>query len=447
MRHPETQRFCLLSALAMGVLAGCGSSSHPAEVTKDGGETAETSAGGSHDGGADAPPVPLTKEYDALPSPPLLQNLDGGFIASPTIVAIFFANDDPALLPQLEDFYMGLGTSPLWKAAKEYGVGAATAMNVVLTEDAPATIDDSPDTKGDTTALESWLLAEIASGKIPAHTANTIYMINYPAGTAVTADGTQCVDFDGYHTDVMTTAGTLNSYGVIPRCTDQESTTLITFTSKASHEAIECATNPYPDYEPAWAEIDIPHIYFDLANDGSEIADMCEQDPETYQEFPGFPFTVQRIWSNEAVLAGHDPCVPEIAGKVFFNAVPELPDTGLLSYQGNMATVDSIHIPVGETRTVYLDLYSDGATADWDVLVLDINEWSGGDPSKNLLTLPSAPVKGNNGSRIPISFTVKTAGNAATNGEPNNTELFAVASSIGTGASATTHYWYGIVTN
>src|ERR1700678_2720160 len=93
MRHRETQRFFLLFALAMVMLAGCGASGHPAEGAKDGGEKADTSMTGSHAGGVAFETAPLTKEYDALPPPPRLQNLDGGFIASATIVAIFFAND------------------------------------------------------------------------------------------------------------------------------------------------------------------------------------------------------------------------------------------------------------------------------------------------------------------------------------------------------------------
>jgi hypothetical protein len=437
------------AVLIVVLLCACGS--HSSESTKDGGdrysfgeETGVGPDGGIPTGPGDAT-ISSAREYDALPPPPLVQNADGDVLTSATIVAIFFANDDPALLPTLKEVYSGIGTSSMWAAAKEYGIGPATAVNVVLTEDAPATVDDTSDAAGDNTALENWLLAEISSNAIPAPTAGTIYMLNYPASTTVTANGTGCVDFDGYHTDLQNAAGTLISYGVVPRCTDMGSTTLITFSSTVSHETIESATDPYPDYAPGWAEVDTPHIFFDLANDGSEIADMCENDPEAYYAFPGYPFTVQRIWSNEAALAKHDPCVPEIPGAVFFNAVPELPDTGTFSYEGNMAEVDSVHIPVGGTATVYLDLYSDGAIDDWDVQVMDYNAFFGGGAA--LLTIPPTTLRGNNGSRLSIPVTVTTAGNANTNMQPNNTELFVVVSSQNGSAAAPQHYWYGIVTN
>ena len=271
-------------------------------------------------------------------------------------------------------------------------------------------------------------------------------MINYPSTTTVTANGMGCVDFDGYHTDLTDAANNLISYGVVPRCTDPGLTTEVTFTSTVSHEVMEAATDPWPDYSPGWAQVDNAHLFFDEANEGTEVADMCENDPEAYYQFPGLPFTVQRVWSNKSVLAGHDPCVPEIPNTVFFNAVPELPDTGLYNYYGTNVTVSSVHIPVGGTGTVYIDLYSDGTTPDWDVTVLDGNYFNTGDQSQALLTVDQPVTTGNNGTRLAVNLTVKSAGSNA-NGEVPNTELFAIVSSQGTSETAPAHYWYGIVTN
>jgi len=335
----------------------------------------------------------------------------------------------------------------VWQAGAEYGVGPATAQNIVLTEAAPATIDDTPDQAGDNTALQNWLLAAITAKTLPAWTPSTIYMLNYPTGTTVTSNGNSCTDFDGYHGDAQDSANDIIAYGVVPRCTDQGSTTLVTFTSTISHELVEAATDPYPDYSPGWAQVDNAHLFFDEANEGTEVADMCENDPEAYYEFPGYPFTVQRIWSNKAVLAGHDPCVPEIPNTVFFNAVPELPDTGPYDYYGSTVDVASVHIAVGGTATVYIDLYSDGATPDWDVNVFDFNNFNYGPASDDLLTISQPITTGNNGSRLAVTVTVKAAGNPMTNGQIENTELFAVVSSLGTSQSSPSHYWYGIVTN
>ena len=398
------------------------------------------SGSGSSDGGG----------FAKLPSPPQVvdSNPDGGVIPSASFIAVFFSNDDQSLVPTLEQIYSGMGSSAMWAAGAEYGVGAATATNIILTQAAPATIDDSQNEQGTNTALQTWLLNAISTNLLPAPNGSNIYMLNYPTTTTVTANGNQCTDFDGYHEDLQTADGTVFAYGVVPRCTDPGSTPLVTFSSTVSHEMIEAATDPYPDYNAGWSQADNAHLFFDEANDGSEVADMCENDPEAYAVFAGFPFTVQRIWSNAQALAGHDPCVPELPNTVFFNSVPELPNTGLFDYYGSTLDVASVHIPVGGTATVYLDLYSDGVTPDWDVFVQDLNEFDGGDPSANLLTItmPGA-TSGNNGSRIPVTITVKTAGNPMTNGQVANTEIFGIISSQGTSDTSPAHYWYGIVTN
>ena len=451
-------------------LAACGSSqSGPTDTSHDAGNdtavgaspdsgsgrgTGTGSGGGHHEGGAGAQDTGVdgyfsadAGTYDALPPVPQVQNADGGVLSSPVIISVFFANEDQSLLPSLEQIYTDIGSSSFWAVGQEYGVGAATAQNFVLTENAPATIDDTSDAAGDNTALETWLLNEISTNALPAPTPNTTYMINYPAGTTVTSDGNGCEAFDGYHSDMTNSESTLISYGVIPRCTDPGSTTLITFSSTVSHELMEASTDPYPDYSPAWAQADNAHLFFDEANDGSEVADMCENDPEAYTVFPGFPFTVQRIWSNASALAGHDPCVPEIPGAVFYNAVPELPDTGPFDYYGNTVQVSSVKIPVGGTKTVYVDLYSDGSIADWDVNVLDYGYFNGGNASDNLLDITMPKTTGNNGTRLPVVITVKSAGDPNTNGQIANTEIFAIISSQGTSQTAPAHYWYGIVTN
>ena len=443
--------------LASFALVACGGSTHGA--SGDGGVADGGHSGPRLDGGSGVPegdeggPPPSSldggAEFDALPPPPQVINADGGVLSKPVIVAVFFSNEDQNLLPSFEQFYTGLGTSTYWQAASEYGVGAATATNVVLTETAPVTVDDTPDQQGDNTALENWLLAEIKSGALPATTPNTTYMINYPTGTTVNANGTSCTDFDGYHSDTADDDNHLISYGVIPRCTDMGSSLTDTFTGTVSHEAIEAATDPYPDYQPGWSQADDAHLFFDEANDGSEIADMCENDPEAEYTFSDFPFVVQRFWSNAAALAGHDPCVPAIPGTTFFNAVPELPDTGPFDYYENTVEVSSVHIPVGGSATVYIDVYSDGPLADWDVNVVDYDYAFGQamTPAAGLLLIDQPVTTGNNGSRIPVTIKVQTPGNINTNNQANNTELFLIVASQGTSQTAPAHYWYGIVTN
>jgi hypothetical protein len=427
-------------------LVGCGS--HGGAAPDDAGKDAFAFPADA-DGGASAKPD-AASAWDAFPSMPQVENADGGVLASPAVVAIFFSNDDPTLLPTLEQFYMGIGTSSYWQAMSEYGVGPATTQIVVLNEAAPTTIDDTFDAAGDNTALENWLLAEINAkpSPLPAWTPSTEYMINYPSTTTVTSDGMQCVDFDGYHSDFQNADQTVSyNYGVIPRCTDMGSTLLVTFTSTVSHELIESASDPYPDYSPAWSQADNPHLFWDEANSGSEIGDMCQDDLEAYYQFSDFPFTVQRFWSNKSVLAGHDPCVPEIPDVTYFIAIPELPDTGPFAYNVGTVIVDSVHIPVGGTKTIYVDLLSDGTIPAWDVQGYDYAYFYSGVASDALLTVDTPVTTGNSGARLPVTITVKAAGNMKTNQQVDNTELFVIESSQGLSMTAPQHYWYGLVTN
>ena len=144
---------------------------------------------------------------------------------------------------------------------------------------------------------------------------------------------------------------------------------------------------------------------------------MCQNDPQAQMQFPDFPFTVQRFWSNAAAKAKHDPCVPPLPSEPFFNAVPELPDTGPFNYFGTQVTVSSVHIPVGGSKQIYLDLYSDATVPAWQVSPGDFNVVvNGADPSQALLTFDWSTRLGKAGDAIPVTITVKAAGNPNTNG-------------------------------
>jgi hypothetical protein len=392
-----------------------------------------------------APDVPYPAPF---PTPPQVANSMGGVLKNPKIVAIFFPNDDPATVTNYEKFYADLGASAWWQALSEYGIGAPTVMDVMLTTAAPATIDDTSNSSGSNTALETWLLSEITSGALPATSGDTEYVINYPASTTVTEAGTLCADgTGGYHADMTDNSNNLIAYAVVPRCPAAQGFTVDqNFTTSASHEVIEAATDPWPDYQPGWAQADNAHLFWDEANSGSEIGDMCENDPEAYYQFSDLPFMVQRFWSNAAAKAGHDPCVPALPGETFFAAVPELPTTDSFPYYGNTVQTDAIKIPVGQSAMVTVDLYSDKPTAGWTVQVYDwLTFFNGEPPSSALLTIDPPSASGNNGDRIPFKITVTSAGNENTNGEITDTELFVVQVQQGSGSNATQHFWFGLV--
>jgi hypothetical protein len=372
------------------------------------------------------------------------------------LVPIFFANDtDPSVtVAQMTAFYQGLGATSEWGVLKEYGVGVPASVSVVpLSENAPSVIDDS----GFGSQLEQWLSGKILSGAVPNNVqGQTVYAINYPSTTTVTSTGpsgpeASCQSFNGYHTDMQLDGGGLVAYVVMPRCPVVPGglTALQDFTVAASHELMETTTDPYPDYAPAWGNVDQPNLFYDEANSGSEIADMCENDPEAALAPQDFPFAIQRIWSNASANAGHDPCVPNYANEVYFGSVAQLNDKASFVYSGlgsqKTYTVNAVHVATGGSGTVKVSLYSDkqDSNAPWTVQLLDYNSQVLG--QSQLLSFSPSSLKGKNGDTLEFRVTVNQASSGAS--QAPNTELFVIQSTEGAGTSQTIHFGFGLVGN
>jgi hypothetical protein len=377
-----------------------------------------------------------------FPPPPQVVNFGGSVLAAPVFVPVFFAGDDPNYVMKLSDFTAKVGATKYWAAAVgEYGVGPATsAAPVILSEMAPATIDD--------TGIQAWLANELApsdggpdgGSTLPQPDANTVYVIFYPASTTITLQNQQsCTSFGGYHSDaiVQTAQGMTDvPYAVIPRCTNFPPLTGVdAITGTTSHEMAEAATDPLPmSMTPAYAQVDDAHLYWMRLLGGGEVGDMCAQFPGAFTTFSELPYAVQRIWSNAAAKAGHDPCQPPLPGEVYFNSPPNLPDMITVMTFGGMFTERGVHIPVGQSKTIQLDLYSDAATSGpWTVSVKDAASTLGMSTTP-LLDLKLDKTSGVNGEKLNLTITVKTAGK-------HNTESFIIESRLGNQVNL----WFGLV--
>ncbi len=338
------------------------------------------------------------------PDPPQESTGGGPTLRSPKFVPVFFAGDDMDLAMKVADFASRVGATEYWKTTTgEYGVGPATAAPpVFLKEMAPASIDDG--------GIQTWLVTKLNSDdpELPAATGNTIYVIHYPAGTTITlpsggGNATSCQDFGGYHSDTVLDSkhGNLDiAYAVIPRCDSFGALTgLDAVTGTESHEMIEAATDPHPQDNPAYYGVDDDHFYWQFALGGGEAADLCAQFPGVFVQFPELPYTVQRSWSNVSALAGHDPCVPTLPGRVYFNAAPDFKETMTILIQGQSLTLPGVVVPVGQSKTVDLALFSDGDTGGpWTVTVKDF----GGGSSSFQYSLDRS--QGENGERLHLTI-------------------------------------------
>jgi hypothetical protein len=216
---------------------------------------------------------------------------------------------------------------------------------------APSQIDDSD--------IQSFLASKFSDPSRPLGNPDnqTIYVLNYPVSTSITAFGsTSCSDFDGYHSSFQDpSSGTTIIYAVIARCAGY---TINDQTETMSHELVEAATDPDADFGAYYGLPDEFAIWNTLSY-GDETSDLCQVYSASYYTPSSIGFSIQKSWSNAAAAAGQNPCVPAIAGKDYYNARPILSDS--VSYtdpqMGNRTTTTTgVSIPVGQSRTIELDL-------------------------------------------------------------------------------------------
>lgn len=397
--------------------------------------SSSSSSGTVVDAGSDANGMPSDVYPAPHPAAPKVAWSGGTVLKAPKIYPVFFSNDDPTTKGQIADFVSKIGATEYWKeTTTEYGVGPATGeAPIELAEPSTGVFDDN--------AIQSWLAGKLNADDpaFPAADENSIYMLVYPADVSITQGGqASCVAFGGYHNSTTLDAahgGLPVAYAVIPRCANFDYLTGIdAVTGAASHELVEGVTDPYPMMNPAYAQVDNAHIYWLFALGGGETADMCAQNLASFTQFPELAYTVQRSWSNKAAAASHDPCVPAIAGQAYFNSVPVMTDQLTLGGGGQTFKLKGVHIPVGSSKTIDLDLFSDGPTGGpWSVSVQDQSAYQGGQPSLDFSLDTS---EGQNGQILHLTITALTA-------NQYKAAIFYVVSQLGDQQSM----WIGIVGN
>jgi hypothetical protein len=263
----------------------------------------------------------------------------------------------------------------------------------------------------------------------PAATENTVYAFFLPPRTSLDvraigggSSGDACSQgIGGYH-DQVNVGGVTTSYAVVARCDfGNPFTPADQSTVAMSHEIIESATDPHPqDKFPGWTGFDSDHLAFDWFQAfQSEVGDACEffssSDYEDKETVPSFDFFVQRTWSNQSAITGHNPCVPVPSG-AYFNVTPlkltyvsvTLPSSLTGTAQPQVVTTRGVRILPGETGTIELGFYSDGPTGGpWQ---LTANEGTVGQSSSPHLSVSIDKPSGQNGEKAYASVMVSSAG-------------------------------------
>jgi hypothetical protein len=358
----------------------CAACSDGSPATPDAGDDAAIDAGDDGYNGAPSTDYPAPHE----PLPQLVNASGGPVLGSPKIVYVFYPSYPHEA--DLQAFAQALPSSSYWAATtSEYGVGPISyAGTVDLTDTPPTTISQ--------TDIQTWVASEIQSGAFGTPDPQAIYTIVYPHTTTITQPnpvssifGTvdSCKAFLGYHdnTEVaLGDAGTTSfAYAVIPTC----SGLVPELTETLSHEWIEASTDPLLTSSgvftltggpnAAFYSPDGDHLVWALLG-GGEAGDLCEPEGTGVNFQPtDLKSWVQRTWSNTSAQASHDPCVPAPSG-AFFDSAPVLDETVTFTsaFTGTVTT-KGVTIPQGQSKTIEVDLFSDGDTGGpWKVSALDV---------------------------------------------------------------------------
>jgi hypothetical protein len=233
-----------------------------------------------------ATPEVIRRAAAAAPAARLVYN-SGPLLAQAHVFTVFWGLDweqtsQSPLIAQVNGFFDFVLTSSLMDQLAEYSVpqysighGKRIGTLTLTDPDVTKSVDDS--------AIQQMIQQQLAAGKLPKSTANTLYFVFLPSGVTVTQGGSaSCQAFCGYHDAISNEV----FYAVMPfpDCSGCSSS-LATFdalTSIASHELCEAITDPIPGQ--GW---------YDDAN--GEIGDICAWQTKKIGQY-----TVQKEWSNKA---------------------------------------------------------------------------------------------------------------------------------------------------
>ncbi len=222
----------------------------------------------------------------------------------------------------------------------------------------------------------------------------------------------QCTSWGGYHSEATGNDGNEIVYAVIPRCAVQGDY-VFPLTMALGHELGEASTDPFFYTNPAFSKMDGDHLAWG-ATPGAEVGDRCEY-LHAQDRIVGI-YDVQRSWSNASAAAGHDPCVPLLSAPFEGVAAVE-PDTLTLMGRGPGGTTTTrmtkgISIAAGTSKTVEVDLWSDGATGDFTVNAYDVASVFRGRAAE--LSFKWDKQTGKNGDKLQLTIThVKAASRGA----------------------------------
>jgi len=172
--------------------------------------------------------------------------------------------------------------------------------------------------------VQAELDAQIASGKLPKPSDDSLYMIYFPSGVSISIEGQRsCSSFCAYHEGFKSAkAGANVYYGVMPVCgfgCGVAGSTFDSLSVVSSHECIEATTDPFPTPgdKPAY-----PQAWNDAG--GQEIGDLCADGNSTVTGH-GMTSAVQWEYDNSIQGCNQGPWQQTASATVASVVVPATP--------------------------------------------------------------------------------------------------------------------------
>jgi hypothetical protein len=371
-------------------------------------------------GGANLPPgqptIVTSGVFPAIhPALPTMVSAGGPVMTAPHLTIVTFSGANN--VQDLEIFGTKLPSSIfVGMLQKEYGIGALTVTSPVTGEALPP----PPSTGGSATMvsgddIETLLQTELGKATptwpLPTNGSNPVYALFFPPNVTIAVPARAGSDVVcqngvvGYHLETTVDVNQVTmpiSYAVIGQCTNTSA--LNDVTAIASHEIAETFTDPFPLTAAAYGSFDTNHLAWGIF--GSEIGDYCANVSNNTYLASDIGYYVQRLWSNSAVAAGHDPCSPEPSGEIYFNTAPLLVDP--LSINGTSTTTLGVAVPL-LGKIVKLQPFSEAAVGPWQVDLVDLLA-----NSSNALQVSLDRSQGQNGNQISMTFPPQGANSGRT---------------------------------
>jgi len=317
--------------------------------------TDDASSDAAGDAVTDAGPD-IEQDPDVYPAKhqPLAQidYLGGPLLDHVKIVTVTFQGD--VRRDDLYAFDDALVTSAFWHATvAEYGIHDGTSGGHI---ELPDTVSGKDVTDTD---IQNLLLANIASGALPAPDAQTLYVLYYPASTTIlfgNGAALGCVDFLAYHSSFPFSldGGPSSSelvYATVARCSfSTPADTAMYLTVGASHAIAEAVTNPHAFSAPGYMLVtNDAWLRSGGSTQNNELGDLCG----IYDVYDA-GWAVQLLWSNAAASSSKPPCQPAPAGQIGFGAAVRT----TLDLIGGRKSYGYVTLAPGQSKDVVVDVFS-----------------------------------------------------------------------------------------